>query len=357
MKVLITGAAGFIGSYLARALIWRGNDVVGIDSFNDYYGRRCKEFNLDLIYLAAGGKAHTFKEKEVLPVYEKINSYFSGNKSSTPGSFRFHTCDILDYELLTKIFSQNKFDAVIHLAAMAGVPRSKEQPEFYSKVNVEGTTNLLNLSVKNEVGRFVFGSTASVYGDYGGSRVTEEQRTSPSSVYGATKVAGEVLCNSFHQTFGLNVFIARIFGPIYGPLQRPYGMLAQRTINYVFSGKTLSIYGKNGLETAKDNTYIDDQVKGIILCLENCNGFDIFNIGTSEPKPIRELLQAVSESVGQEVKHQITSPDNADTSVSADITKARNKIGYVPTMEFKEGIRRQVEVFKLMPQWYREMDV
>ena len=356
MKVLVTGAAGFIGSYVSRALLWRGDDVCGIDNFSSYYPRNCKEFNVDLVNLASGRKTQFFPFKTVLPVYKKIESYFDGKKSDKPGHFSFYETDITNFDALQDLFMKEKFDAVVHLAAWAGVPVSTKNPRLYTSVNVDGTVNLLNLSKDNGVQKFLFGSSSSVYGDRNDKKVEEtDDVTKAVSIYGATKVAGEVLCHSTNAIFGLKSVVIRIFGPIYGPLQRPKGMFMQRAINFVHNNKTVSIWGKSGLTTAKDSTYIDDEVNGIILALDSDFNFEVYNIGTSDPQSIKQWLDAVKESYGKEVSIEIVDRDVADVVSSADISKAKKKLGYSPKMTLSEAVKRQVEVFKLMPEWYQTM--
>lgn len=356
MKVLVTGAAGFIGSYVSRALLWRGDDVVGIDNFSSYYPRNCKEFNVDVVNLASNRKTQFFPYKTVLPVYEKMKSYFNGNFAKTPGHFSFYEVDITNFDAMQDLFAKEKFDAVVHLAAWAGVPISTKNPRLYTTVNVDGTVNLLNLAKDNGVEKFLFGSSSSVYGDRDDKKVEETDNvTSAVSIYGATKVAGEVLCHSANAIFGLKCVVIRIFGPIYGPLQRPKGMFMQRALNFVHNEKTINIYGKNGLNTAKDSTYIDDEVDGIILALDSDFNFEVYNIGTSDPQSIQDWLDAIAKHYGRDVKLEIGDKDVADVVSSADISKAKKVLGYKPKMKLDEAVKRQVEVFKLMPEWYQTM--
>ncbi|NMB69775.1 NAD-dependent epimerase/dehydratase family protein [candidate division WWE3 bacterium] len=359
MNILVTGAAGFIGSYISRALIWRGDSVIGIDNFNDYYPRNCKEFNVDLLNATANNNLLYYSKDLINPVYTALDNFAQNvyKKSENPGSFKFYEGDIVDYEFLSKVYSENKIDAVIHMAAMAGVPYSTKMPRLYTKVNVDGTVNLLNLSKDNGISKFVFASSSSVYGDREDKKVTEEDDVSKAvSVYGASKVAGEVLCHAFHVIYGLPVVIDRIFGPIYGPLQRPYGMFHQRAINYLYNKKTIQIYGKKGLETAKDSTYIDDQVKGILACLDCNYDFEVFNIGTSDPKPIKIWIDTVEKAFDEKLKLEIIDVDKADVASSADISKAKKMLNYDPHTDMYVGVKRQVDVFKMMPDWYKTME-
>jgi UDP-glucuronate 4-epimerase len=357
MKILVTGAAGFIGSYVSRALIWRGDNVVGIDNFNDYYPRNCKDFNVDLIRMAANLNPQTYELKEVTSVYAKIESYRNRALDTQNGTFKFYEGDITDFEILKKIFKKEKIDTVVHLAAMAGVPYSTKNPRIYASVNVDGTTNLLTLSKDNAIKRFVFASSSSVYGNREDKKVSEEDNVMQAvSIYGASKVAGEVICHAFNVIFGIPIVIDRIFGPIYGPLQRPYGMFHQRAINYAHNNKTITIYGKKGLETAKDSTYIDDQVDGILKCLDSDYPFEVFNIGTSDPKPIKIWIDTIEKAFNKKLNLEVVDADKADVVSSANITKARKMLNYSPKADMYEGVKRQVEVFKLMPAWYQSME-
>lgn len=357
MKILVTGAAGFIGSYVARALLWRGDDVVGIDNFNDYYPRNCKEINTDLVNMASEGKPIYTDAKIINPIYEKIESFYKVKPLKDRGVYKFYDGDITNFELLTELFSKEKPDAVIHLAAMAGVPYSTKNPRIYAQVNVDGTVNLLTLAKEHNLKRFVFGSSSSVYGNREDKKVTEEDDISKAvSVYGASKVSGEVLAHAFYTIFGLSITVDRIFGPIYGPLQRPYGMFHQRAINYCHNNKTLTIYGRNGLETAKDSTYIDDQVNGLLACLDCDYKFEVFNIGTSDPKSINYWIDTVEKGFDKKLNYELIEKDVADVISSADISKAKRMLGYEPHTNMYDGIKRQVEVFKVMPKWYQTMD-
>jgi len=355
MKVLVTGGAGFIGSYLAQALIRRGDDVICIDNFQEYYPRVCKEFNLDLVNLTANQPVQFSKIEELKPVYEKLCTYYP-QENSQLGRFVFEEVDIVDFDKLKSLFERHKPNAIIHLAAMAGVPLSAKKPRLYTQVNVDGSVNLLELSKDFGVKQFVFASTASAYGQKDHKVKEEEGVSYPWSVYGATKSAVEAIGYAFHKLFGLNIAIARIFGPIYGPIQRPYGMLIQRVINYIYNDKTITVYGIKGLETAKDFTYIDDEVDGLLLCMDKNTGYNAYNIGTSDAIPIKAWFNAAGDAMGKPVKYEIVDADPGDVATSADITKAKTILGYEPKMDYKEGVRRQAEVFMLMPEWYKTME-
>lgn len=355
MKVLVTGGAGFIGSYVARALIRRGDDVVSLDNFNEYYPRKCKQFNVDLVSRLVGLPIETSVE-ELQPVFDKMESYYSASEKK--GFFKFYEADITDAEKMNEIFQDNKIDAVIHLAAWGGVPMSIQKPVIYANVNVVGTVNLLDACRNFGVKKFIFASSSSVYGHHDGKKVTEEDDVMHAvSPYGATKVSGEVLCHAASVVYDINVIVNRIFGPVYGPLQRMYGMFMQRAVNFAYNAKEFSIYGRKGLETAKDSTYIDDQVDGFLRILDHEIKFDVFNIGTSNPQPIKSWIENIEKSLGISLKYKMVEVDKGDVTSSADISKAEKILGYQPKMSLEEGVRRQVEIFKLMPEWYKKMEI
>ncbi len=354
MTILVTGGAGFIGSYISRALIRRGDDVIGLDNFNEYYPRKCKEFNVDLVNMLAGLPVKT-DSKEIQPVFDKLESYYADVAGSKKGSFKFYEADITDAEKMNEIFKDNKIDAVIHLAAWGGVPMSIEKPLIYANANVMGTVTLLDACRNFSVKKFVFGSSSSVYGNRDGKTVVEEDDVMHTvSPYGATKVAGEALCHAASIVYGMDISVNRIFGPVYGPLQRTYGMFMQRAINYAYNQKEISIYGSKGLESAKDSTYIDDQVDGFLRMLDYKTKFEVFNIGTANPQPIKLWIDIIGKTLGS-VKYKLVEADKGDVASSANIDKAKKLLGYAPKMNIEEGIRRQVEIFKLMPEWYKTM--
>lgn len=356
MKILVTGGAGFIGSYVSRALIRRGDDVVSLDNFNEYYPRECKEFNLDLVNMLSGLPVRTVMT-DLRPVFDKMESYYANVTSSKKGSFKFYEADVTDAFKMNEIIEMEKIDAVIHLAAWGGVPMSVKEPVTYTNVNVLGTVNLLDACRNFGVKKFVFASSSSVYGNREDKKVSEEDDVMHAvSPYGATKVAGEVLCHAASAVYGINVSVDRIFGPIYGPLQRTYGMFMQRAINFAYNQKELSIYGIKGLETTKDSTYIDDEVDGIIRMMDYDTRFDTFNIGTSDPQSIGLWIGVIEKALGISAKYKIVKADRGDVAASADISKAKRLLGYAPKMDITEGVRRQVEIFKLMPEWYRKME-
>jgi len=356
MKILVTGAAGFIGSYLCRELVLRGDDVTGYDNFHEYYPRKCKEFNVDLINLSEDSKKlKFFSHEEVEPIYEQLSKY--GNQKDQEdkgGKFEFIEGDITNFELLESLFENKKFDAVVHLAAMAGVPYSIKKPRLYTTVNIDGTVNLLNLSVENKVSNFIFASSSSVYGNTKDVPFSENKVENKTvSPYAATKLAGEILCHTFHHNFGLPITCLRFF-TVYGPLQRPYGMVIQRFINQALHDLPLTVYGDGSM--ARDYTYVSDTVSGIIAAVDKKLGYEIINLGNSSPIKLSALVEEIEKALNKRV--EVDHLDRPSTEVDityADISKANKILGYEPKIDITEGIKRQVEVLMMMPEWYRDM--
>ncbi len=353
MKILVTGAAGFIGSYLCRQLIWRGDDVIGIDNFHEYYPRKCKEFNVDLINKSANQPIQFSIEKEIIPVYEKMSGY-EKKTSGKIGTFNFINMDVIDFDGLDKLFKKEKFDTVVHLAAMAGVPFSIKNPRLYTTVNIDGTTNLLDLSRLYNLSNFVFASSSSVYGNSMDVPFTENKVVNkPISPYAATKLSGEVLCHTFNHNFKFPITCLRFF-TVYGPLQRPYGMVIQRFISQALHNLPLTVYGDGSM--SRDYTYIEDIVEGIIGAIDSKLGYEIINLGNSSPVKLNDLVKEIERSLGIEVKVDFIEKPSTEVEITfADISKAKNLLEYNPKIGIKEGIRRQVEVLKLMPDWYKNL--
>ncbi len=355
MKILVTGAAGFIGSFLTRELLRRGDDVIGIDNFSDYYPRECKEFNLDIIYLEVDAPLQKYNKKDVEKIHNKLLEQRGLKKSSKTGTFTFYEGNIVDTEFIKEIFEKHKPDVVMHLAAMAGVPYSVKKPLLYSDVNVTGTINLLEQAKELKLKKFVFGSSSSVYGGRDNVPFHEDDDVSkPISTYAATKRMGELICYTYNHLYKIPIVNARIFGPIYGPLQRFYGMAAQRFIRQVYQNKPITIYGDG--EMGRDSTYIDDEVDGLIKCMDSDINFDTINIGTGSPITVNELAKQVTTHFGKGVITHVDKPATEVPITYADMTKAKKLLGYEPKVSFAEGLKRQIEVFNMMPDWYKSME-
>jgi UDP-glucuronate 4-epimerase len=353
--ILVTGGAGFIGSYVARELLARGDDVVIIDNFHEYYPRKAKEFNLDLIRLWCGQKVEKSNENEIVPVFEKFKEFYNWNKSSKKGKMFFFEGDIRDRGLLKKIFSKHKIDKVMHLAAMAGVDLSVSEPYLYTDVNVLGTVALLDECLKNNVKKFVFGSSSSVYGSRNKIPFYEEDDTNePCSPYAATKRMSEILNHTYHELYGISIINARIFGPIYGPLQRPYRMINQRFINKAYHGEKLPIYG-DGKEGGRDTTYVDDEVDGLLKCLDSDIDFGTINIGSGKVVTPIEVAESVIKFIGKGEIDLQPRPKGEAPITYADTKLAKKLLDFSAKWDFENGLKRQIEVFLLMPKWYKKM--
>jgi UDP-glucuronate 4-epimerase len=353
--ILVTGGAGFIGSYVARALLSRGDDVVLLDNFHEYYCKKAKEFNLDLTRFWCNQSIENINEKEILPVFEKFKEYYNWKKGSKFGEMFFYEGDIRDVGLLKKIFKEKKIDKVMHLAAMAGVDLSVTEPHLYTDVNVLGTVAILEQCVKSKVKKFVFGSSSSVYGSRNTVPFVEDEDTDkPLSPYAATKRMSEIMNYTYHELYGISIINARIFGPIYGPLQRPFRMINQRFINRAYHGEKLPIFG-DGKEGGRDTTYIDDEVEGLIKCLDCDIDFETINIGSGKVVTPIEVANSVIKIIGKGEVEFLSRPKGEAPITYADIKKAKKLLNFSAQWDFEEGLKKQIEVFLLMPDWYKNM--
>jgi UDP-glucuronate 4-epimerase len=311
MRALVTGVAGFIGSHTAERLLARGWRVVGIDNFDPFYVRERKEQNLERL--------------------------------RAEPSFCFEEVDIRDASGLERTFAKaGPLDAVVHLAARAGVRPSIADPSGYTTVNINGTVNLLECATKQEpLPRFVFASSSSVYGNAPEVPFSETDRVDcPISPYAATKKAGELICHSYHYLTGLPVFCLRLF-TVFGPRQRP-DLAIQKFAEKIVRGEPIEMYGLG--ETSRDYTFVDDATAGICAAVDRCAGFEIINLGSNRPITLREMIDAVSRACGRKAEIvQLPMQPGDVTRTYADVSKAERVLGYRPQVSFSEGLARQVE--------------
>lgn len=310
---LITGGAGFIGSTLADKLLEMGNKVVVIDNFCDFYDPKYKEKNI----------------KESLK-----------NKN-----YSLYRVDIRNYLELEKAFKENNIDCIVHLAAMAGVRPSIENPILYQEVNGLGTQNILEMAKKYSIKNLVMASSSSVYGNCDKVPFKEDFIVDYAiSPYAATKKSNEVMAHVYHKLFNMNIIMLRFF-TVYGPKQRP-DLAINKFTRLMLEDKEIPMYGDGS--TSRDYTYVDDIVDGIIKSTEyvfnNDNVYEIINIGNSTPISLKEMIDIIGEVLGVTPKIEQLPMQPGDVERTyADISKAKELLNYAPKTSFKEGIKKFVE--------------
>jgi UDP-glucuronate 4-epimerase len=313
-RILVTGAAGFIGSHLCDALLADGWDVVGLDNFDPFYDRRIKESSLESL------RGHN--------------------------RFSFVEGDIRDVAVVSRCLKGA--DAVVHLAARAGVRPSLEDPGLYAAVNVVGTTSILEACQRARVRRVVFGSSSSVYGDDTPVPFSEEAlAVKPISPYAATKRAGELLCETFAHLYGLRVAALRFF-TVYGPRQRP-DLAIHKFTRLISDGQPIEQYGDGSAE--RDHTHISDIVRGVLGAVAWTEATDpacdMFNLGESRTVRLDELIRLIGSALGREPNVRLLPAQPGDVRrTCADISKARQVLGYSPRVPIEDGIPEFVA-------WYR----
>ena len=305
MKVLVTGAAGFIGSHLAEKLAKRGNDVVGLDNFNDYYDPAKKRAN-----------------------EARLNAY---------PNFKMIEADIRDRRRMFDIFEAEQFEAVAHLAAMAGVRNAVKFPEVYVEVDLNGTQHLMDAGRANKLGNFVMASTSSVYGNTTVIPFVETDPCDrPLQPYAAAKRASEILGHSYHHLFGFN-FTALRFFTVYGPNGRP-DMMAYLVADSVTKGTQIPLY--EGGMMWRDWTFVDDITDGVAAALERPLGYEIINIGRGQPTLLKDFVGLIESLAGQKA-NVVNKPKLSADFVrnQADISKARRLLDYDPQVSVAEGVK------------------
>jgi UDP-glucuronate 4-epimerase len=302
--ILVTGGAGFIGSHLCEALLKRGDRVVALDNFNRYYSPRRKRANLSW--------CHTQERFELIEG------------------------DIRDKGTLALVFERFRFDTVVHLAAMAGVRPSIENPALYAEVNVVGTTLLLEEVRKSAVPQFIFASSSSVYGNRTQGPFCETDATDNQiSPYGATKKAGELVCATFAHLYGIQTSCLRFF-TVYGPRNRP-DMANYLFINALLENKPIMQFGDG--HTGRDYTYVADTVAGIMAAIDHPNRFEIVNLGNSQPVRLRELIDVMERVTGKKAHINTLPLQQGDVELTfADTTKAKQLWGWQAKTPIEVGV-------------------
>jgi UDP-glucuronate 4-epimerase len=309
MNILITGAAGFIGSHAAEKLLANGHSVIGIDNFDPFYAKHFKLHNLETL---------------------KATKQFS-----------FHEGNILDKAFLDQLFNSYKIDAVIHLAAKAGVRPSIENIGDYYETNITGTVTLLECMKANGVTKMLFASSSSVYGNNEKAPFSEADFVdNPISPYASTKKSGELLCHVYHHLHGFDITCLRFF-TVFGPGQRP-DLAIHKFTRLIEQGKPLPFFGDG--TTARDYTYVDDIVNGIDCALNHLGGFRVYNLGESRVVTLKDLIATIENAMGKKaiLNKQPMQPGDVKLTY-ADISKAKKEIGYNPKFDLATGIRNFVE--------------
>jgi UDP-glucuronate 4-epimerase len=313
LNVLVTGGAGFIGSHLTRRLLAQGHRVTVLDDFNDFYDPARKREN------AASLRGL--------------------------GDCRLVEGDIRDGAQLDRLFAAGRFDAVVHLAARAGVRPSLREPILYEDVNCIGTLQLLEAARRHGPKIFLFGSSSSVYGINEKVPFSEDDEVNqPISPYATTKRTGELLCYNYHHLYGFRVACLRFF-TVYGPAQRPE-MAIHKFTDLLWAGKTVPLYGDGS--SRRDYTYVDDIVDGLVATLDLAPAFEILNLGGAETTSLHDLVHWLAAELAVEPQIEYLPSQPGDVPITyADVSKAARLLGYSPKVPIREGLRRFVS-------WYRE---
>lgn len=324
---LLTGSSGFIASTVCKQLLEQGHTVVGVDNMNDAYDVRLKEWRL-------------------------------GQNEGKAG-FSFHRADISDMTGMQHLFAAERrksgrtFDAVINLAARAGVRQSVENPWVYVDTNVTGTLNLLELCKEYGIKKFLMASTSSLYGAHNPRPFREDADTGKTlSPYAASKKAGEVLSYTYHHLYGIDIAIPRYF-TVYGPAGRP-DMSLFRFIQWISEGRPVLIYGDGN--QSRDFTYVDDIARGTIACL-GLGGYNIVNLGSDRPHVLMDAVRLVEKLTGKSAVLEYRPMHPADVLATwADISKARDLMGWQPRTSFEEGITALADWYKANREWAKNID-
>ncbi len=313
MKILVTGGAGFIGSNLCGRLLRENHQVVCFDNFNSYYSPDIKKQNI---------------------------AAFQNNPN--------FTCvieDLTNHNALEKVFIENHIDAVIHLAAKAGVRASLDDPEGFTVNNIVGTFHLLEVCKRYKVKNFIFASSSSIYGNNKKVPFSETDNVDyPISPYAATKKANELFCFNYHYLYNLNMVCLRFFS-VYGPNNRP-DMAHFTMVSDIVNGRPIKKYGDGS--SRRDYTYIDDVVEGIIACLDKSFGFEIINLGGSDAITLNQMIATLEGAIGKKaIINEMPMPSGDVDQTFADIEKAKRLLGWEPKTKYVDGVKKLVA-------WYRE---
>lgn len=313
-KILVTGAAGFIGSHVAKALLKRGDSVVGVDNLNDYYDVNLKK--------------------------DRIEKFIGKEKN-----FVFVKADFSDYNSMEKIFKKYKFDVICHLGAQAGVRYSIENPFAYEKSNALGTLVMFELARRYNVPKVVFASSSSVYGNNKKTPFSVKDNVDlPISLYAATKKYNELQAHTYHHLYGIKMTGLRFF-TVYGPWGRPDMALFKFT-KKIMNGEPIEVYNNGDMK--RDFTYIDDAVFGVIAAIDKNFEYKIFNLGNSDTVELKYFIECIEKQLGKKAKKKMLPMQMGDVKETfADIEESRKELGFKPKTKIEKGIKEFVK-------WYKE---
>ena len=319
--ILLTGAAGFIGWETAKQLAEQGNRVIGVDNLNDYYDVKLKLYRLN-------------------DLQERTN-------------FSFHKIDIEDRAAMEEVFKKNTIDAVINLAARAGVRYSMENPHVYMSTNALGTLNLLELMRKYGIKKFVLASTSSLYAGQEMPFSEDLPVNTPISPYAASKKAAEAISYSYHYLFDIDVSVLRYF-TVYGPAGRP-DMSPLRFIKWIDEGKEITVYGDGSQK--RDFTYVSDIAEGTVKALTPV-GYEVINLGNSRPYSLNQVIGLMEDRLGKKAQVKHLPPQKADMQATwADIGKAARVIDWRPKVSLDEGIKLTVDWHTANRDWLKDLKI
>ncbi len=320
--VVVTGAAGFIGSHLCEALLGAGRRVIGFDNFDSFYDPAVKRANLAECLRHRG---FSMIEGDIRDA-EAVNRLLGGSAARSAGG------------------GAERIDAVVHLAARAGVRPSIENPLLYQDVNVRGTAVVLEAVRAHGVPRLIFGSSSSVYGNNPKVPFSEDDNVDhPISPYAATKKAGELLSYTYHHLVGMSVTCLRFF-TVYGARQRP-DLAIHKFTRLIEAGRSIPFFGDGSMK--RDHTYIDDIVGGVMGALDRCAAYHVYNLGGSRPVSLSDLVAALENALGKKaiLDRRPRQPGDVDQTY-ADVSKAHADLGYAPQVPLEEGLKRFVAWFR-----------
>ena len=316
MNIIVTGGAGFIGFHVAKALLERGDKVVIVDNFNDYYDVRLKE-----------ARIKELRKHNNLDVIK---------------------ADISDYDAMNNIFKKHKFNKICHLAAQAGVRYSLENPLTYEKSNMLGTMVMLEMARKHNIKDFVFASSSSVYGNNKKIPFSEEDNVdNPVSLYAATKKSNELLAYTYHHLYKINCTGLRFF-TVYGEFGRP-DMAYFKFTKAILEDKPIDIYNYGKMK--RDFTYISDIVQAVLAAIDNPFPYEIINLGNNKPIELSYFIECIEKALGKKAKKNMKPMQPGDVFITyADIRKAEKLLNYKPKVKIEDGIKRFVK-------WYKEYQI